>query len=305
MTAAGTRGAPQYVVTLSCADRPGIVRAVSGYLADAGCNILDSQQFGDPHSSGSSCGCTSRRWATRPASLALRAGLRPGRRRVRHGLAAPRPGRAAARADPGLQARALPQRPAVPPGVRLPRRRRAGDRLQPPGLRGAGPLARHPVPPRAGHRRDQGRRPRPGCWSWSTSTASTWSCWPATCRCSPTTCASELAGRAINIHHSFLPSFKGARPYHQAFERGVKLIGATAHYVTADLDEGPIIEQGVERVDHTHRPEDLVGRRPGRRVPDAGARGPLARRAPDPAQRRPDGHLPLSGLAGLIGFGPS
>jgi formyltetrahydrofolate deformylase len=59
-----------------------------------------------------------------------------------------------------------------------------------------------------------------------------------------------LTGRAINIHHSFLPSFKGARPYHQAFDRGVKLVGATAHYVTADLDEGPIIEQDVMRVDH-------------------------------------------------------
>ena len=67
-----------------------------------------------------------------------------------------------------------------------------------------------------------------------------------------------LAGRAINIHHSFLPSFKGARPYAQAHERGVKLIGATAHYVTADLDEGPIIEQDVERVDHTRSVEDLV-----------------------------------------------
>ncbi len=63
---------------------------------------------------------------------------------------------------------------------------------------------------------------------------------------------------AINIHHSFLPSFKGARPYHQAHERGVKLIGATAHYVTAALDEGPIIEQEVARVDHTHTPERLV-----------------------------------------------
>ncbi|NYT66375.1 formyltetrahydrofolate deformylase [Alcaligenaceae bacterium] len=59
-----------------------------------------------------------------------------------------------------------------------------------------------------------------------------------------------LSGKAINIHHSFLPSFKGARPYHQAHERGVKIIGATAHYVTADLDEGPIIEQDIERVDH-------------------------------------------------------
>jgi formyltetrahydrofolate deformylase len=67
-----------------------------------------------------------------------------------------------------------------------------------------------------------------------------------------------LDGRAINIHHSFLPSFKGARPYHQAHERGVKLIGATAHYVTPDLDEGPIIEQEVARVDHTHGPEQLV-----------------------------------------------
>jgi len=72
----------------------------------------------------------------------------------------------------------------------------------------------------------------------------------------------KLSGRAINIHHSFLPSFKGAKPYWQAHQRGVKLIGATAHYVTTDLDEGPIIEQGVERVDHSMDPEQLaaVGR---------------------------------------------
>jgi len=68
----------------------------------------------------------------------------------------------------------------------------------------------------------------------------------------------QLAGRAINIHHSFLPSFKGAKPYYQAHERGVKLIGATAHYVTADLDEGPIIEQDVARVDHSLTVEDLT-----------------------------------------------
>lgn len=64
----------------------------------------------------------------------------------------------------------------------------------------------------------------------------------------------QLSGRAINIHHSFLPGFKGAKPYHQAFDRGVKLIGATAHYVTSDLDEGPIIEQEVQRVDHNYTP---------------------------------------------------
>ena len=68
----------------------------------------------------------------------------------------------------------------------------------------------------------------------------------------------QLAGRAINIHHSFLPSFKGAKPYYQAHDRGVKLIGATAHYVTADLDEGPIIEQDVARVDHSKTVEDLT-----------------------------------------------
>ena len=77
-----------------------------------------------------------------------------------------------------------------------------------------------------------------------------------------------LAGRCINIHHSFLPGFKGAKPYHQAHRRGVKLIGATAHYVTADLDEGPIIEQDVERIGHHDTPEDLIrkGRDIERRV---------------------------------------
>ncbi|MEI7669397.1 MAG: formyltetrahydrofolate deformylase, partial [Pseudomonadota bacterium] len=78
---------------------------------------------------------------------------------------------------------------------------------------------------------------------------------------SPDLC-NALSGRAINIHHSFLPGFKGAKPYSQAFDRGVKLIGATAHYVTADLDEGPIIEQEITRVDHSYKPAELeaVGR---------------------------------------------
>ena len=68
----------------------------------------------------------------------------------------------------------------------------------------------------------------------------------------------DLSGRCINIHHSFLPSFKGAKPYHQAQERGVKLIGASAHYVTADLDEGPIISQEVERIDHRATPARMI-----------------------------------------------
>ncbi|QZD88634.1 formyltetrahydrofolate deformylase [Qipengyuania aurantiaca] len=76
--------------------------------------------------------------------------------------------------------------------------------------------------------------------------------------------AEFLAGRCINIHHSFLPGFKGAKPYHQAYERGVKMIGASAHYVTADLDEGPIIHQAVEPISHADSPEELV--RKGREI---------------------------------------
>ncbi len=80
--------------------------------------------------------------------------------------------------------------------------------------------------------------------------------------------AAKLSGRCINIHHSFLPGFKGAKPYHQAHSRGVKLIGATAHYVTTELDEGPIVEQDVERISHADTPDDLVrkGRDIERRV---------------------------------------
>lgn len=92
--------------------------------------------------------------------------------------------------------------------------------------------------------------------------------------------AGFLSGRCINIHHSFLPGFKGARPYHQAFDRGVKMIGATSHYVTADLDEGPIIAQDVEPVGHADTPEDLIakGRDIERRVLAKAVRLHLERR---------------------------
>jgi len=105
-----------------------------------------------------------------------------------------------------------------------------------------------------------------------------------------------LAGRCINIHHSFLPSFQGARPYHQAHARGVKIIGATAHYVTSDLDEGPIIEQGVQRLARTHA-ESVGGDRTRRRMRGAGAGGELAHRASRSDRRQQDGRVQLS--AGL------
>ena len=240
-----------------------------------------------------------RSWPTRRRSSALFAQRA---RAVRHGRAAACAGAPAAPAAAGEQARPLPERPAVSLRSRRPaRRRHPGDRLEPPGLR---------------------RRSR-------RATA----CRSTTCRCaagasaeakraqerqiealiertsidlvvlarymqilSPEFC-SFLRGRAINIHHSFLPSFKGAQPYDQAHARGVKLIGATAHYVTADLDEGPIIEQDVERVDHSLSRGGLHRRRPRRRVRGAGARGALARRAPRAAERPQDGRLPLSARA--------
>jgi formyltetrahydrofolate deformylase len=101
------------------------------------------------------------------------------------------------------------------------------------------------------------RRPTPRSSAFSTTCAAIrWSS-PATCRSFART-VRRAAGKIINIHHSFLPSFAGAKPYHQAYARGVKLIGATCHYVTSELDAGPIIEQDVIRIDHSDSPDDMV-----------------------------------------------
>ena len=121
---------------------------------------------------------------------------------------------------------------------------------------------------------------------------------------SPEVCK-RVEGRMINIHHSFLPSFKGAKPYHQAHAKGVKLVGATAHYVTPDLDEGPIIEQGLVRVDHTYWPGPAGRGRPGRRDPGAGPRGHLARRAPGAAERQPHGGPALGVPVGSVTGAPA
>jgi formyltetrahydrofolate deformylase len=130
----------------------------------------------------------------------------------------------------------------------------------------SGRQLRHRLPPPAagarGVGRGQGARRRQACCRWSSRGRIDLVVLARYMQIlSPEFCQA-LHGRAINIHHSFLPSFKGARPYCQAHARGVKLIGATAHYVTADLDEGPIIEQDVERVDHAMSAEDFtaVGR---------------------------------------------
>jgi formyltetrahydrofolate deformylase len=258
MTAASTRGAPQYVVTLSCADRPGIVRAVSGYLADAGCNILDSQQFGDPYSKRFFMRVHVEELGSPAGVTALRSGFDP----------------VAAEFAMDWQIHDLAVRPRVLIMVSklghclndlLFRRESGYLDVDVPAIVSNHPdfaaLARwhgigfHHVPVTPDTRGEAEARLLELVDEHRIDLVVL----ARYMQILSDDLCERLSGRAINIHHSFLPSFKGARPYHQAFERGVKLIGATAHYVTAKLDEGPIIEQEVQRVDHTDRPEDLVG----------------------------------------------
>ncbi len=246
----------QFVLTLSCPDRPGIIRAVAGHLADAGCNVVDSQQFADPQTTRFFL----RAQADPPDGLDLDA-LRGSFAGVAHNF--------------GMrwEIHDVAARPRV-----LILVSRAGHCLNDLLFRWeSGALRAEVVGVVSNHQDLRPLADRHGVAFHHVPV-------PAGGRdaaeaallelvekervelvvlarymqvLSDRLCA-ELAGRAINIHHSFLPSFAGARPYHQAHERGVKLIGATAHYVTAELDEGPIIEQDVHRVDHAARPEDLV-----------------------------------------------
>jgi formyltetrahydrofolate deformylase len=244
----------EFVLTLSCPDRPGVVAAVSGLLARLGCNIIESQQFGDRLAgrffmrvqfSGDvaadelrgALGALAPDFAmdlrlhdraTRPRVLVLVSKLGHCLNdllyRVRSGLldieiaavASNHPDLRPLTQSYGVDYHHLPVTPETRP-------RQEAEILA---------LVEH-------YRADLVVLAR------YMQILSEDMC-------------GKLSGKMINIHHSFLPSFKGAKPYHQAHSRGVKLIGATAHYVTADLDEGPIIEQEVARVNHTHSPEDLA-----------------------------------------------
>ncbi|UZD54816.1 formyltetrahydrofolate deformylase [Caldimonas aquatica] len=259
----------QFVLTLSCPDAKGIVYAVSGLLYQAGCNIIDSQQFGDVQGEGSTGLFFMRVHFEAPEHLAEVATLDKLFANVREQF--------------GMQAQfhSLARKPRLLIMVSkhghclndLLFRWHSGQLpVEIPAIVSNHPdfaelaksygIAFHhlPLPPGASHevKRAQERQVEQLVSEHDIDLV-------VLARymqiLSPEFCE-FLKGRAINIHHSFLPSFKGAKPYHQAHERGVKLIGATAHYVTADLDEGPIIEQDVERVDHTLGPEDLtaVGR---------------------------------------------
>ena len=246
----------QYVLTLACPERPGIVRAITGFLADRGFDIVEHQQF-DDHMSG---------------KLYLRTAFTPGDKEVSaEGLSA----EFAAIADEFDMEFAIhdgrPQRLLVMVSKfghclnDLIFRWRAGslgaeiavvvsnhDDLRPMAEAAGLPFIHVPI---TADTKPQAEARLLELVEEYQADLVVLARYMQVLSDELTT---KLRGRAINIHHSFLPGFKGAKPYHQAWDRGVKLIGATAHYVTADLDEGPIIEQEVFRVDHSLDPNALV-----------------------------------------------
>ena len=259
----------EFVLTLSCRDKEGIVYAVSGLLYQAGCNIIDSQQFGDVGHADSTGLFFMRVHFGAPAHLDQAGTLERLFTNVRQQF--------------GMEARihAIDRRPRLLLMVSkfghclndLLFRWQSGQLAVEIGgivsnhpdfaeLAGRFKVPFHHLPLAAGApavaKREQERLVEQLVEQQKIDLV-------VLARYMQILSAefcTFLKGRAINIHHSFLPSFKGAKPYYQAHDRGVKLIGATAHYVTAELDEGPIIEQDVARVDHSLSPDDLtaVGR---------------------------------------------
>jgi formyltetrahydrofolate deformylase len=258
----------QYVLTLSCPDRPGIVSAVSTFLAHNGQNILDAQQFDDIETNkffmrvvftAADLAVELSALQTGFAAIAERFGMdwqmrdRANRRRVMllvsksdHCLV-----------DILYRCR-ISELAMIPTAIvsNHPRDAYAGLDF--------GEIPFHHLPVTKETRREQ----ESAIWDLVGQTMTDLVVLARYMQILSDDLSAKLSGRCINIHHSFLPGFKGARPYHQAHERGVKLIGATAHYVTRDLDEGPIIDQDVERISHRDTPEDLVrkGRDIERRV---------------------------------------
>ncbi|TAA25944.1 MULTISPECIES: formyltetrahydrofolate deformylase [Pseudoxanthomonas] len=245
-----------HILTLSCPDRTGIVYRVSGLLFDAGCNILDAQQFGDADSGrfflrvhfdrpeALEPGALRARLAELGAAFDMDWQLHDAQARARLLVLVSKHGHCLN----DLLFRAHSRQLKVDIAAV------ASNHEDFAPLAASYGVPFHHLPVDAATRPAQERalldlveRERIDLVVLARYMQIL----------SPALCAA-LAGRAINIHHSFLPSFKGAQPYHQAHARGVKIIGATAHYVTPDLDEGPIIEQDVARVDHAMTPRELV-----------------------------------------------
>ena len=255
----------EFVLRLSCRDTKGIVHAVSGLLFEAGCNIIDSQQFGDLIGAGATGRFFMRVHFEAPPQLADVATLdrllahvsqKFGMDSQLHGLAR-RPRVLLMVSQHGHCLNDLLFRwhsgqldvdiPAI-----------VSNHTTFADLAASYGLPFHHLPLATGASPEAKRAQEQAVQAIVEQEAIDLVVLARYMQIlSPELCGA-LEGRAINIHHSFLPSFKGAKPYYQAHDRGVKLIGATAHYVTADLDEGPIIEQDVERVDHTLTPEDIT-----------------------------------------------
>ena len=240
MPGVDSRSDRRYVITLSCPDTTGIVARISTFLAEAGGWIVEAGYHSDPDTNWFFTRQVVRADSLRFDADELRARFADGRRRAgrRGELDGHRHRPAQAGGAAGQQGAALPARPARP-GGRRGAAGAAGRGDRQPRRRSATIVRAHGVPfhhvpvPGPGRGRARARR-SPSCAGWWRSTTRTRWCWPGSCRSCRRSCARAWAGRAINIHHSFLPSFVGARPYHQAYARGVKLIGATCHYVTAE-----------------------------------------------------------------------
>jgi formyltetrahydrofolate deformylase len=258
----------QFVLTLSCPDRPGIVSAVSTFLAHNGQNILDAQQFNDVET-----GHFFMRVVFNPADLAVNlAALQTGFTAIaeRFGMDWQLRDRATRRRVMLLVSKSdhcladilyrwrTGELEMIPTAIVANHPKETYDNLD------FGEIPFHFLPVTKESRREQEN----AIWRLVEETGTELVVLARYMQILSDEMSAKLSGRCINIHHSFLPGFKGARPYHQAHARGVKLIGATAHYVTSALDEGPIIDQDVERISHRDTPEDLVrkGRDIERRV---------------------------------------
>ncbi|RKP49199.1 formyltetrahydrofolate deformylase [Trinickia fusca] len=249
-----------FILKLSCPDRPGIVHAVSGFLFERGSNILDSAQFGDSHTGEFFMRVHFQQVGGDPGLDALRAAFAPLAEQfamhweVHDAAVKPRVVIMVSKIGHCLNDLLFRYRTGQLP-IEIPAI--ISNHQEFYQLAASYNIPFHHFPlmeSTAGAKAAQEARVYEVIEQHQADLV-------VLARymqiLSPELCG-KLAGRAINIHHSFLPSFKGAKPYYQAFDRGVKLIGATAHYVTTDLDEGPIIEQEVERVDHSMTPDQLT-----------------------------------------------
>lgn len=252
---------PEYILTLSCPDQRGIVHSVSGFLAQHGCNIIDSAQFGDAQSASFfmrvhfAVEDSTVSEAVLRAEFAILGSQQQMEWQLHDAHHKPRVMLMVSKIGHCLNDLLFRYKSGLLP-VEI--RAIVSNHTDFYQLAASYNIPFHHLPLAAGASAEAKQVQEDKILDIVSSNEIELVVLARYMQIlSPALCTA-LKGRAINIHHSFLPSFKGAKPYYQAHERGVKLIGATAHFVTSDLDEGPIIEQDVERVDHAMDPETLT-----------------------------------------------